>query len=402
MSNLKLHPRVSQLKPSATLGVKAKAKILRDQGHDVVDLSAGEPDFGTPQCIVDAAKRALDDGATRYTPVKGMDALIEACQVKLKRDQGVSYDTSEIIHSVGAKAAIATALECLVGPGDEVITFAPYWVSYPVQVELTGATPVVVQTDRTQGYLPSMADLDAAITSKTKLIILNSPSNPTGVVWSEALLREVAQRAQAHDLWIISDEIYEHLIFDETPHFSVASISEEIRARTLLITGVSKGYAMTGWRVGITAGPANVIKAMSSFQAQRYTCTAAVSQMAAAYAFSEPEELRIEMVGMRKTFKQRRDLFMDLVEQTKGVLTAKPQGAFYALIDVSCFCSQTDAGQPDDVTFAENLLEQEFVAAVPGSAFGAPGTLRFSLASSEEALKSGFAGLARFIQHLAS
>jgi len=402
MSNLKLHPRVSQLKPSATLGVKAKAKVLRDKGHNVVDLSAGEPDFGTPQCIVDAAKRALDDGATRYTPVKGMDALIEACQVKLKRDQGVSYDTSEIIHSVGAKAAIATALECLVGPGDEVITFAPYWVSYPVQVELTGATPVVVQTDRTQGYLPSMADLDAAITSKTKLIILNSPSNPTGVVWSEALSREVAQRAQDHDLWIISDEIYEHLIFDETPHFSVASISEEIRARTLLITGVSKGYAMTGWRVGITAGPANVIKAMSSFQSQRYTCTAAVSQMAAAYAFSEPEELRIEMVGMRKTFKQRRDLFMDLVEQTEGVLTAKPQGAFYALIDVSCFCSQTDAGQPDDVMFAENLLEQEFVAAVPGSAFGAPGTLRFSLASSEVALKSGFAGLARFIQHLAS
>jgi aspartate aminotransferase len=331
-----------------------------------------------------------------------MDALIKACQVKLKRDQGVTYNASEIIHSVGAKAAIATALECLVGPGDEVITFAPYWVSYPVQIELTGATPVVVPTQRAQGYLPSMADLDAAITSNTKLIILNSPSNPTGVVWPEALLKEVAQRAQDHDLWIISDEIYEHLIFDETPHFSVASISEELRARTLLITGVSKGYAMTGWRVGITAGPAHVIKAMSSFQSQRYTCTAAVSQMAAAYAFSEPEELRTEMVEMRKTFKNRRDLFMNLVEKTEGVSTAKPQGAFYALIDVSDLCSKTEDGEADDITFAENLLEQEYIAAVPGSAFGAPGTLRLSLASSEDALKAGFVGLERFIKSLAS
>ena len=400
MSNLKLHPRVSQLKPSATLGVKQKAKVLRDQGNNVVDLSAGEPDFGTPQCIVDAAKKALDEGATRYTPVKGMDALIKACQTKLKRDQGVSYEASEIIHSVGAKAAIATALECLVGPGDEVITFAPFWVSYPVQIELAGAKPVVVDTERSRGYLPRIEDLDAAITENTKLIILNSPSNHTGVVWPESLLREVAQRAEKHDLWIISDEIYEHLIFDEVPHFSVASISESLRQITLLITGVSKGYAMTGWRVGVTAGPATVIKAMSSFQSQRYTCTAAVSQMAAAYAFSEPQELRDEMAQMRTTFKGRRDLFMELVAASDGVTTARPQGAFYALIDVSSVCGKTSEGLPDDVRFAEALLEKEFVAAVPGSAFGAPGTLRFSLASSEDALKAGFAGLNRFIASL--
>ena len=400
MSNLKLHPRVSQLKPSATLGVKQKAKVLRDQGHDVVDLSAGEPDFGTPQCIIDAAKKALDEGATRYTPVKGMDALIKACQTKLERDQGVRYEPSEIIHSVGAKAAIATALECLVGEGDEVITFAPYWVSYPVQIELTGATPVVVPTDRERGYLPRIEDLDAAITAKTKVIILNSPSNPTGVVWPEVLLREVAKRAEEHDLWVISDEIYEHLIFDETPHFSVASISASMRARTLLITGVSKGYAMTGWRVGITAGPAPVIKAMSSFQSQRYTCTAAVSQMAAAYAFSEPKVLQDEMAQMKETFKGRRDLFMDLVAASDGVTTARPQGAFYALIDVSAVCGRTAEGLPDDVAFAEALLEKEYVAAVPGSAFGAPGTMRFSLASSEEALKAGFAGLNRYIASL--
>ena len=399
MASLQLHPRVSNIKPSATLGVKAKAKALRDEGHDVIDLSAGEPDFGTPQCIIDAAKRALDEGATRYTPVRGMDALIKASQKKLKRDQGVAYEANEIIHAVGAKAAIATALECLVGPGDEVIIFSPYWVSYPVQIELTGATPVVVEGSRENDYLPTMDDLDAAITDRTKMIILNTPTNPTGVVWPEKLLRELASRAQQHNLWVLSDEIYEHLVFDDEPHFSVASIDEDMRSRTLLVTGVSKGYAMTGWRVGITAGPAAVIGAMSKFQSQRYTCTAAVAQMAAAYAFDEPEVLKTEMASMRDTFRQRRDLFMSLVEATVGVTAVRPEGAFYALVDVSAYCG--DGGIGDDVEFATALLEQQYVAGVPGSAFGAPGTLRFSLAASEDSLQAGFAGLQRFVQSLA-
>ena len=271
-------------------------------------------------------------------------------------------------------------------------------MSYPVQIELTGATPVVVEGARENDYLPQMKDLDAAITERTKMIIINTPTNPTGVVWPEALLRDLAARAKEHDLWVLSDEIYEHLVFDAEPHFSVASIDEDMRSRTLLVTGVSKGYAMTGWRVGITAGPAQVIAAMSKFQSQRYTCTAAAAQMAAAYAFDESPELKAEMAGMRATFRQRRDLFMDLVQQTEEVTAVRPEGAFYALVDVSHYCGQP--GLEDDVAFATQLLEKAHVAGVPGSAFGAPGTLRFSLASSEANLRAGFEGLKRFTQSL--
>ena len=394
MATLQLHPRVANLKPSATLGVKAKAKEIRDQGHDVVDLSAGEPDFGTPQCIIDAAKRALDEGATRYTPVRGTDALIQASRKKIKRDQGVNYDASEIIHAVGAKAAIATALECLVGPGDEVIIFSPYWVSYPVQIELTGATPVVVEGARENDYLPQMKDLDAAITERTKMIIINTPTNPTGVVWPEALLRDLAARAKEHDLWVLSDEIYEHLVFDAEPHFSVASLMKTCVPERWSQAFRVRHDQMAGWHHGRSA---QVIAAVSKFQSQRYTCGGRCPN-GCRLCFDESPELKAEMAGMRATFRQRRDLFMDLVQQTEGVTAVRPEGAFYALVDVSHYCGQP--GLEDDVAFATQLLEKAHVAGVPGSAFGAPGTLRFSLASSEANLRAGFEGLKRFTQSL--
>jgi len=280
MATLRLHERVLKLQPSATLAMAAKAKALKDQGVQVVSLSAGEPDFATPKSIVDAAREALTTDVGHYSPVRGADALVKSICHKFKRDQKLHYEPNQVLATVGAKPAVAMAIESIAGPGDEVIVFAPYWVSYPEQIRLVGAKPVVVEAGASHGYLPTSAALRAAITPRTKAVIINSPNNPSGAVYPESLLRELMDVVKNTQIWVISDEIYEHLVFDDAKHVSPASFSEDAYSRTLVISGASKGYAMTGWRIGFAGGPKELIDAMVKLQGQRDTCLPGITQAA--------------------------------------------------------------------------------------------------------------------------
>ncbi len=391
MANLSLHPRVLQLSPSATLQMQAKAKALKDQGVSVVVLSAGEPDFETPKVIVEVAKLALDKGVSRYTAVRGSDELIKAMQLKFKRDQKVHYGPLQVLSTVGAKSAIAMALESVAGPGDEVIILAPFWVSYPEQVRLTGAKPVIVSASQKQNYVPTAEMIKSAITPRTKAIILNSPNNPTGAVFSEQVLREIMEVLVGTSIWVISDEIYEHLVFDGEKHVSPASFSADAYARTLVISGASKGYAMTGWRVGVVGGPLPLVDAMVKLQQQRYSCIASISQAAAAYALQETPELCVEIENMRLAYQARRDEVMHLMKELPHVKCIKPKGAFYAFLDFSEWMGKMHRGSliENDEILALRLLSEAHVAVVSGTAFGAPGCVRLSIASSMPDIREG-------------
>lgn len=396
---LSLSERVRKIAPSATLQMKAKAKVLKDQGIKVVSLSAGEPDFETPKPIVDAARVALDKGVSRYTGSRGTDELISAMQTKFERDQGVKYDATQVLSTLGAKSAISMALDALVGPGDEVILFAPYWVSYPEQVRLSGAEPVVVSSSKENGYLPTIADIKAAITDKTKVVILNTPNNPSGAVWNEALLKDFMKLLEDTDIWVISDEIYEHLLFDSQKHFSVAAFSQDAYNRSIVISGASKGYAMTGWRVGVVGGPKEAISAMVKLQEQRYTCIPAISQAAAAFALLETEPVKNEIETMRKAYEERRNELVKILEDMPNISCAVPKGAFYALLDLSSCIGKEVKGSvvKNDEELALRLLSEAHVATVAGTPFGVPGTVRISLASSMTDIEEGVRRIARWM-----
>ncbi|MBL4818900.1 MAG: pyridoxal phosphate-dependent aminotransferase [Deltaproteobacteria bacterium] len=370
---MKLSKRVLELEASVTLAMKAKSKALADQGISVISLSAGEPDFETPSCIVQAAHKALDAGVSRYTAVRGNDDLISAMRHKFKRDQNLDYDATQVISSCGAKSSLSMAFDAVLSPGDEAIILTPYWVSYPDMVKLTGAKPVFAQ--------PSIESIEQALSEKTRVIIVNSPNNPSGQVLPKSFFQDLMKKLEGTDVWVISDEIYEHLVFDDARHISPASLSKDAYSRTIVINGVSKGYAMTGWRVGITAGPKEVIGAMTKLQGQRYTCIPTIAQKAAAYALSEPPELQTEIEKMRSAYQERRDKFLEEISKIPNVKCSKPQGAFYAFPDFSAY--------GDDIALAEKLLGEAHVSMVPGSAFGAPGHLRISLAASEEDIVAG-------------
>ena len=399
MKNLKLSERVKNLSLSATLEMQSKAKKLKDEGVSIVALSAGESDFETPRPIVEAAKLALDKGVSRYTAVRGSDELIKAMQLKFKRDQKVSYDAKQVLSTVGAKAAIILALESIVGPGDEVIVLAPYWVSYPEQVKLAGATPVIVSASAAEGYIPSAQKIKAAITLKTKAIIINSPNNPTGVVFDEKVLREIMDVVAGTSIWVISDEIYEHLTFDGLKHISPAALSKDAYERTLVISGTSKNYAMTGWRVGVVGGPQHLVDAMVKLQQQRYSCIAAISQAAAAYALTEPEELKSYIEEMRSAYEERRNMLMEILPQLKKVSCVRPEGAFYGFLDFSAWIGQNHRGAliKNDEELALRLLSEAHVALVSGTAFGASGCLRLSIASSAENIREGLKRISNWL-----
>jgi len=389
---IRISSRLAAVKPSATFAMAAEAVALRKQGRDVVDLSAGEPDFDTPEHIKAAARDALDRGMTKYTPVGGTDALKDAIVKKLARDNGLTYERAEVMANVGGKHSLYTAFQALFEDGDEVVLPAPYWVSYPEMLVLAGAVPRVVETSAESGFRMSPAQLEAVIGPRTVAVIINSPSNPTGATYDAAALRALGEVALRRNILVITDDIYERLTDAPVPH--VGTMVPGLRPRLVVINSLSKTYAMTGWRVGYTAAPVEVIKAMTVLQSQSTSNPTSIAQAAATAALEGPQGCVDEMA---REFAARRDLVVRLLREIPGVRTTVPGGAFYVFPDVSAFFGRKTAeGQP--VTSATDvamyLLRQVAVASVPGEGFGAPAHIRLSYATSREALADGIGRIA--------
>jgi aspartate aminotransferase len=382
-----LADRLKTLVPSATLAMNAKARAMRAQGVDVISFSVGEPDFDTPRHIKDAAVRALDKGQTKYTEVGGIPELRAAVCHKLRRDHGLEYAADEVTVSCGAKHTLYNIVMALVNPGDEVLIPSPYWVSYPEQVRLLGGVPVSVETHESTGFDLDPAAVRRALTPRTKMIILDSPGNPTGAVFSPAALEEVARIAVERGLWVVSDECYEALTY-EGRHVSIASISPEAKARTILVNTCSKAYAMTGWRIGYAAGPKAIIRAMTDIQSQVTSNAASIAQWAAVEALTGPQDEIAKMVG---EFDHRRRAIIAALNAIPGVHCATPKGAFYAFPNVSGLFGKrwkggVLKGSVDVCTF---LLEEARIACVAGQDFGSDAHIRISYATGIETIREG-------------
>ena len=391
-----LSDRLKRLAPSATLAMSQKSSEMKAQGIDVINMSVGEPDFMTPGFIKEAGKKAIDDNYSKYSPVPGYPVLREAIARKLKRENGLDYAASEIIVGTGGKQGVCNAILALVNPGDEVVLPAPYWVSYPQMVKLAGGTPVIVPAGIGQDFKITAAQLEAAVTPKTKLVILCSPSNPTGSVYSEEELGELAKVVLAHDdLFVLSDEIYEHINYIGG-HSSIAACPG-MRERTVVCNGVSKAYAMTGWRLGWVAAPEWIVKGLGKLQGQYTSGTSSVSQMAAVAAY-EGDQSCVE--AFRETFRRRRDLIVSLAKDIPGLEVNVPQGAFYLFPDCSAFFGKTDGRRTigSSTDLALYLLEEGHVATVGGDAFGAPRCFRMSYATSDDNIREAL----RRIRHVLS
>jgi aspartate aminotransferase len=383
-----LSETLARVKPSPTIAVTTKAAELKAAGRDVIGLGAGEPDFDTPQNIKDAAKRAIDEGKTKYTAVDGIPELKKAICAKFLRENGLTYTPAQISVGTGGKQILYNALMATCNPGDEVIIPAPYWVSYPDMVLLAGGTPVPVVAGIETRFKLTPAQLEAAITPKTKWFIFNSPSNPTGAGYTEAELRALCDVLLRHrHVWIMSDDMYEHLVFDDFRFTTPAQVEPKLYDRTLTCNGVSKSYAMTGWRIGYAGGPAHLIKAMGTIQSQSTSNPCSISQYAALEALNGPQDF---LAPNRKLFEKRRDLVVSMLNQARGVTCPRPEGAFYVYPDISGCIGKTSAGGAritDDEAFATALLEETGVAVVFGAAFGLSPNFRVSYATSETVLE---------------
>lgn len=396
---MKIAQRVSQITPSVTLAITAKAGQLKAEGKDIVSFGAGEPDFNTPENIIAAAARAMNEGKTKYTPVPGIPELRGAICEKLKTDNDLVYDPSQILVSTGAKQSLANALLALVDSGDEVLMAVPYWVSYPELVKLADGVPVLIQGDPANQYKLTAELLEAAITPRSTILILNSPNNPTGTIYTRDELQALAEVALAHDLIIISDEMYEKLIYDGGEHVSVASLSREVYDRTITVNGVSKAYAMTGWRIGYLAGPTALVKPMTSIQSHMTSNACSIAQYASLEAIAGDQAFVGEM---QKEFEARRDLLVELIGAIPGLDLIRPQGAFYVMMDIRSLIGARHNGEPirDALDFADRLLTDQLVAVVPGEGFGLPGFVRLSYATSRENIEKGMTRIRAFIQTL--
>ncbi|MCW9039942.1 MAG: pyridoxal phosphate-dependent aminotransferase [Rhodospirillales bacterium] len=379
--------RLSRIKPSPTLAVSTKAAELKAEGRDVIGLGAGEPDFDTPDHIKDAAAAAMKAGQTKYTPVPGTVELRKAICAKLKRDNGLDYTPDQISVACGGKQSIYNAMMATLNPGDEVIIPAPYWVSYPDITLLAEGTPVFVDCPSENNFKLQAADLEAAITDKTKWVILNSPSNPTGAAYSRAEMKALTDVLMRHPhVWVMTDDMYEHIVYDGFEFVTPAQVEPGLYDRTLTLNGVSKAYAMTGWRVGYAAGPVDVIKAINKIQSQSSTHTASVSQAAAVAALNGPTDFLAERNAV---FKERRDLVVRMLNEAEGITCQTPEGAFYVYPSCAgCIGKTTPDGKviESDSDFVTYLLEAQGVAAVQGVAFGLSPYFRVSYATSTEAL----------------
>ncbi|MFT4566179.1 MAG: aspartate aminotransferase [Saprospiraceae bacterium] len=380
-----LSDTVLNLEESATLKMSQMARDLKAKGKDVISLSIGEPDFDTPEFIRDAAKKALDDGFTHYTPVPGLIEFRQAICNKLKRDNDLSYDPSQIVVSNGAKQTIYNICQAMLNPGDEVIIFAPYWVSYEAIVKLAGAVPVILTAGVETDFKVAASDLAAAITAKTKFVLFSSPSNPTGSLYTQSELKAIADVLETEEhVFVVSDEIYEHIVFSGK-HYSIAQ-NANIKERTIVVNGMSKGFAMTGWRLGYMAAPSFLAKACSKIQGQVTSGANAFGQKAAVAALErEPKEIT---KGMMQIFLKRRDMVIAELQKIEGLKLSVPQGAFYIFPDCSSFFGKTYESKTitDSNDLAEALLIGANVATVAGAAFGAPNCIRISYAASEEVL----------------
>jgi aspartate aminotransferase len=394
-----LAERVKGIKPSPTLAVDARAKAMKAEGIDVVGFGAGEPDFDTPENIKEAAVRALKSGFTKYTPVGGTDELKDAIINKLKNDNGIGYDRSQIIVSTGAKHSLYNVAQALYGPGDEVIIPAPYWVSYPDQVILNDAKPVIVQTREDEGFVLTAEALERAITPRTRALILNSPSNPTGLGYPKEALEKIAEVAVRHKVAVISDEIYEKITYDGFRHVSIASLGSEIKDLTITINGLSKSHAMTGWRLGYAAGPKEVIGAMTKIQSQSTSNPCSITQKAAVEALNGPQDFLPVMVA---EFDKRRKYIVERLNAIPGVSCPTPVGAFYAFPRVSPIYGKTFKGKEikGSADLAAYLLEEAKVAVVSGDAFGADEYIRLSYATSMATIEKGLDRIEKAVSEL--
>jgi len=397
--SINLSHRAKAIKPSPTLTVSALAKKMKAEGVDVINFGVGEPDFNTPQKIKDAAKKALDDDFTRYTASSGIIELRQAISEKFLRDNNLKCNPNDILVSPGAKASIVFILMAICDPRDEVIIPSPYWVSYTSQVEMVDAHPVSLPTTMANDFKITATQLDETLEnlSNPKALILNSPNNPTGSVYTREELEEIAAVCLKHEILIISDEIYEKLIYDDNKHFSIASISEEIREHTVVINGVSKAYAMTGWRLGYAAGPTKIIKYASRIQSHTTSCVNAMTQRAAIVALEECED---SVEEMRKTFQKRRDTLVSGLNEIPNVQCAMPKGAFYAMPDISYYLHNNSRNIKNSAELCEYLLREFYIAVVPGSAFGADNFVRFSYANSTENIEQGLIRLRKALESL--
>jgi len=393
---IRISTLAASVKPSATLAAGAKARQLKAAGVKVFDFSLGEPDFNTPKHICDAAEKAALAGDTHYTPTSGTAEVKKAICDWYRRFHGLDCGPENVIVSNGAKHSLHNALAATVGPGDEVVIPTPYWVSYSDLVSMTGATPVLVNTTPESGFKMTAAQLRAAVSPRTRMLMLNSPCNPTGTVYSRAELEALVDAMDGTDAAILSDEIYEQLIYGGAKPTCVATLRPWLKDRTITISGASKSYAMTGWRMGWAVAPAPVVKAMDTIQSQETSCPSSVSQAALVAALNGPQECVAEM---RKEFANRRELTVGLLKAIPGVKLPVPEGAFYAFFDVSAYFGKTFKGTPvaDSLSFCGALLEQAHVNLVPGVAFGAEGFVRMSFATSREAIEGGIAKLKEWL-----
>jgi aspartate aminotransferase len=395
---MRLSDRALKLAPSATLEVVAKAKQLKREGKPVISFGAGEPDFGSPSAAVQAAFDAINRGETHYTPTSGIPELKEAVQSYYLQRFGLEYRQEEILVGAGAKPLLYEAFACLLNPGDEVLLFAPAWVSYVEQITLCDGRPVVLDTSA-NNFLPSLEQIESAITPRTVGILLNTPNNPTGAVYPRALLEEIATVAERKGLWVIFDEIYERLVYGKAVHTNLLSVFPSLRNSTLLINGVSKAYAMTGWRIGYALGPKPLIEKMGGVQGHLTSNPTSIAQWASAAAIKNAEA---DVEFMRKAFEERRTLILEALKEMPHISVTEPQGAFYVFVDARKCYGKSYRGKliTDDISLCRALLEGEFVAAVPGSAFLAPGYLRFSYSNSVEEITEGMKRFGRFLSEL--
>lgn len=396
---MQVSSRAAGVVGSVTLEIDAKAKKMKADGIDVVGFGAGEPDFPTPQFVIDAAKDALDKGLTRYTPAAGLMELRQAICDKLQKDNGISYAPAQIVVSNGAKHALYNTFQAILEPGDEVLIPSPYWVSYPEMVKMAGGVPVFVPGAAEDGFKPSLSALRAACTPRTVAMILNSPSNPTGAIYTREELEGIAALAVEKQFYVISDEIYEELTYDGAQHISIASLGEDIYQQTIVINGMSKAHAMTGWRIGYSAAPVPVAKVIANYQSHATSNANTIAQWASVAALTGPRD---DLEAMVREFAARRDYLCDRIEAIPGLGCVRPGGAFYVMMRVSGLYGKSYEGQTisNSMDFAGVLLDQAQVAVVPGVAFGADEYVRLSYATSRENIEKGMDRIAAFVQKL--